>query len=286
MKISKLKVILILFGVTFLFVCFTNSRLLSTCDAPLVGGHTGAPGETNCTFCHPGTANTGLGTLAFDIGGATQYVPGQTYTATVRIKQTGVNKFGFVNGALQNAGNISIGTLTRIDTIRTRLFLDNGARKYIGHKPCGADAIYADSTEWKFTWTAPLTNVGNITLYLAVLSTNHNHATTGDNTYTKTIVLSPSTLGLTEFSLQSSDISVFPNPASDYFNLDFINKINGKTEINLFNCNGKLISVLFKGELIKGKINKKFEIGEYEKGIYIIQIINSGNSVYKKLMIQ
>ncbi|MBK7335015.1 MAG: hypothetical protein IPJ00_02130 [Saprospirales bacterium] len=125
------------------------------CDSPLVGGHTGAPGETGCNGCHSGTSNTGPGTLALsweDTAG--YYVPGQVYVAVVAIEQTDRDKFGFVALALRDSDNTTVGQFSIDDTDRTRTFND-GPREYVSHTPCGADATPSGSLSWTFHWQAP-----------------------------------------------------------------------------------------------------------------------------------
>jgi len=186
------------------------------CDSPVVGGHTGAPGETSCTGCHGGTANTGPGSLALTLSDTTlRYVPGEVFNATVWLRQTGIDKFGFVGLALKDAGNTTVGTFTIDDAVRTRTYSD-GPRKYVSHTPCGADAVPPDSLSWTFHWKAPATNVGNITLYLAGLAANHNHALSGDDTYTLMVHLVPDSMMLGVHGLASaSRLQVWPCPVTD-----------------------------------------------------------------------
>lgn len=178
----------------FSFLLITAAAMLSLanftpafngpCDSPVVGGHTGAPGETSCTGCHGGVTNTGPGSLQLALSDTTlRYSPGEIFDATVTMRQSGLNKFGFVGLALKDAGNTTIGAFTIDDIVRTRTFSD-GPRKYVSHTPRGADASPPDSLSWTFHWKAPTTNMGNITLYIAGLAANHNHGLSGDFTYT------------------------------------------------------------------------------------------------------
>ena len=193
-----MKKLSVIFGLFVIIIVLASWTVLNTnsspCDAPLVGGHTGAPGETSCSGCHAGTDNAGAATLTFNIGGGiTQYVPGQVYSCTVGISQSGVDKMGFSCLALRDFNNSPIGTFTLTDPLRTRTYMD-GIRNYVSHKPCAADAATIGVNQWSFDWQAPSTNVGNITLYLGALASNHNHATSGDSPYTRSVTLTPSLL--------------------------------------------------------------------------------------------
>jgi hypothetical protein len=186
------------------------------CDSPLVGGHTGAPDETSCTGCHGGIENTGPGSLELILSDTTfLYAPGELFDAKVIIRQSGRDKFGFVGLALNDFDNSTIGSFTIDDEVRTRKFMD-GSRKYVSHTPCGADAIPPDSTSWTFHWQAPATNVGEITLYLAGLASNHSHSLAGDDTYTLSVRLAPDSMVLKVDAFSSPyKLRVWPSPAFD-----------------------------------------------------------------------
>lgn len=284
----KHKITLLLFSLSLLVIIASGFDIASTCDAPLVGGHTGAPGETNCTGCHAGTNNSGLGTLTFDIGGGiTQYVPGQTYIGTVTMLQSSVNKFGFSCLALKDSNNTTIGAFSIIDAPRTRLYVD-GTRNYVGHKPCGADASTVGTNQWTFNWQAPSTNVGTITLYVGSLATNHNHSTTGDDAYSTQIQLTPSLTGISEVESGFSNFSLFPNPSEGNIEISYEIKEEGQNTISLFDIHGKLLKILANEKNQKGLYKRSFNVKEsgLERGMYLIRINNAGKEITKKISIQ
>lgn len=245
------------------------------CDSPLVGGHTGAPGETSCTGCHGGTANTGPGSLMLTLNDTTLlYSPGEVFDATVVMKQTGRDKFGFVGLALKDAGNTTIGTFTIDDQVRTRTFND-GARKYVSHTPCGADATPPDSLSWTFHWKAPTTTMGNITLYLAGLAANHNHALSGDDTYTLTVHLVPDTILLdAKEPVAANRLRLWPNPASDvvFFAIEGINGGQTAHEAEIWSADGRL---LYRTALAQNKLS----VADLEAGIYRLRVIAGNGTV-------
>jgi len=284
----KHRITLLLFSLSLIVIIASGFDISSTCDAPLVGGHTGAPGETNCTGCHAGTNNSGPGTLTFDIGGGiTQYVPGQTYLGTVTMLQSSVNKFGFACLALKDSNNTTIGAFSLIDATRTRLYVD-GTRNYVSHKPCGADASTVGTNQWTFNWQAPATNVGTITLYVGSLATNHSHSTSGDNAYSAQIQLSPSLTGINEVSKGFSNFSLFPNPSEGNIEISYEIKEDGQNRISLFDIHGKLLKVLVDEKNQKGLYKRSFNLKEtgLERGMYLIRINNAGKELTKKIAIQ
>lgn len=231
------------------------------CDSPIVGGHTGAPGESSCTGCHAGTANSGSAVIEWNIGDGGTYVPGTQYTGTVKIKRMGREKFGFCCLALQNAGNVNLGGFGLLETVRTRTYTD-GPRNYVSHTPCGADA--QDSTEWSFTWQAPATDVGPITIYMANLVANHSHSTSGDETYTRSITLTPSAVGIGEVNEEGPALNVFPNPSAGLFHLRGAGALPAGGAIEVRNATGHLVRSVAVAEAVDLGIDLSGEaIGTY-----------------------
>ncbi len=238
------------------------------CDSPVVGGHTGAPGESSCTGCHGGTANTGPGSLTLTLSDTTlQYLPGETFDATVTLRQTGRDKFGFTALALKDAGNTTVGTFTIDDAVRTRTFND-GPRKYVSHTPCGADAVPPDSLSWTFHWQAPVTNVGNITLYLAGLAANHNHALSGDDTYTLTVHLVPHSILLgVHDPAPASRLRLWPNPVADviHFAVEGSPGNRPARRAEIWSADGRLLCTT-------ALTQSQLPVDNLEAGIYLLRV--------------
>ncbi len=245
------------------------------CDSPVVGGHTGAPGETSCTGCHGGTANAGPGSLELTLSDTTfRYTPGETFDATVVIRQIGFDKFGFVGLALKDAGNTTIGAFTIDDAVRTRTFND-GPRKYVSHTPCGADANPADSLSWTFHWKAPATNVGNITLYVAGLASNHNHGLSGDDTYTLMVHLLPDSTALgVKDPASENRLRVWPNPVSNLLNIsvDVADGIGLASQAVIWSPDGRLLS---RTALTQNQVS----VADLEAGIYRLGVTDEDGTV-------
>ena len=183
--------------VYFILLFFINLTLFADpCSAALLGAaHSGAPGEVNCAGCHSGSINSGPGEINYQIGaGNGNYTPNEIISIILSMTQIGVNQFGFQTVALKASNNTNVGTFALTDTDETRLIEDdhNGSdRIYVGHTICGADTDTLGEKQWNFQWQAPSQDIGNIQFYLSAIATNHNHATSGDDTYTQIITLTP-----------------------------------------------------------------------------------------------
>lgn len=255
---------LFLATLAFIFIGGTTSTQ-ALCDSPYVGGHTGAPGESACNGCHAGTLNSGNAAIYFDLG-TNNYVPGQTYQGVVRIQESGFDKFGFSCLALKNSDSTTIGTFGLVDTIRNRTYTD-GDRDYVSHTPCGADSSNANS--WHFTWTAPNTNEDTITLYMGALVANHNHATSGDFSYARKIVLPvQSTSGFSV--INHSQLKIYPNPVTDQIVFQLPDR-NVLYDISIIDLMGKTVIVK------KNYTGKLLNVSQLTSGIYYLQIKTDNN---------
>ena len=290
----KKKIITISTLLTVIFIvnsAFLTEKTASVCDAPLIGAaHTGAPGEVHCATsgCHSGTVNSGPGTTIFDIsGGATTYVPNQTYTVSVNMTQATIDKFGFQVIALKDADNSFVGTYTLTDPTNTRLINGSGGKKYVGSTPCGSDADPVGSLGWTFDWEAPATNEGSITFYLASLATNHNHSTSGDDTYTQTLQLSPFTTGISEVSELESSFEMYPNPVVDQLHVRYALEQGTNVEIILKDMTGRSVATIVSGIRSAGKHDFQLDVksGNYPTGFYSVNVSTADYNFSKRLSI-
>ena len=160
---------------------------------------TGAPNETTCNSCHGGSSVVKSGTQHNRIrfksnftGGG--YIPDSTYTITLTYAESSRSRFGFQMTSLvkgKPAGSFSSNG-GRTGTFSSSV---NGAtRSYIEHTYTGSSGVSKDSTAWTFSWKAPSSNMGDITFYVALNSTNNNGSSSGDVIYNKTFSVSPSSL--------------------------------------------------------------------------------------------
>lgn len=247
----------------------------SPCDSPLVGGHTGAPGETGCDGCHGGTPNTGPGTLSLNWSDTSgHYVPGQVYDAIVTLEQADRDKLGFVALALKDAGNTTTGLFSIDDVDRTRTYSD-GPRKYVSHTPCGADADPPGSLSWTFHWQAPATDVGPITIYLAGLVANHNHNTSGDDSYELSLHLTPADSVVLASGERFNEVqfSLHPNPVSTsgQLNVRLTLPEAGRLQFRLINVAGRTVRVFDLGEKNMGEQGFPLEMAGLNGGVYFLE---------------
>ncbi len=137
---------------------------------------TGAPGESNCTQCHTGNdINAAGGSLMLTVPGV--YTPGMEYDIVVELTRAGQSKWGFQMTALNSIGTRA-GTFA-ISNANTQQLEEQDSKQYIEHKAASG------TNRWAFKWTAPSTDVGQITFYAAGNAANNADLALGDYIYTQ-----------------------------------------------------------------------------------------------------
>lgn len=150
-------------------------------------GNTGSPGSQNCTQCHTGTVNTGPGsvTITSNIPGW-QYSAGQTYTINVTVSQTGLPLFSLGVEALSGSGTYAnAGTFVITNSSETQIksrSVGGFSRNNVVQVTNGG--LASNSKTFTFNWTAPATNVGDVTFYVCGLACDNNGGTENDFSYT------------------------------------------------------------------------------------------------------
>ena len=166
-----------------LFIFFGLGATFNRSQPPL--GRTGAPGESTCANgCHGTSVNTGPGNIA--LGLPANYTPGQTYSLNLQLTDNTRSRFGFEMTAL-NSSNAAAGSFSVASgnaTIRSAN-ISGGIRQYIHHSNASSN------NSWSINWTAPSSQAGPITFYVAGNAANGNNGTSGDNIYTSSFSLSP-----------------------------------------------------------------------------------------------
>ncbi|MGH9822216.1 MAG: choice-of-anchor V domain-containing protein [Blastocatellia bacterium] len=200
-KTDKVKVCLLalaIIGITFIL---TGSRAINRsfafAEGP-VAARTGGPGELTCdtSGCHNSFAlNSGSG--QFTIEAPATYQPGQSYQITVHevTSDTTRRRWGFQLTALTKkkaqAGNL-------MATSTTQILTDNSlgkTRQYIEHNLQGTFEGLIGGTSWTFTWVAPSSNIGAVTMYAAGNMANGDGTPNGDFIYTTSTVIGPAAPG-------------------------------------------------------------------------------------------
>ncbi len=244
-------------------------------------GQTGAPGETNCTSCHSGTVQSGATEnsliVAQGITPVSAYVPGVTYNIALQMTSSPAKK-GFqvtaLTAANDMAGTFSAGSNTAIT---------GTTRKYANHKSTSNTSA---TVAWLWTWTAPATDVGPVTFYVATNKANDNAANSGDAIYLSTHVYN-STLGIDD---QENELATNFTAGYSADNKTIVMNFNsmsvGDMYFNLVDLNGKSVFVSNLGSSQIGQ-NKQSVVlpSEIKSGIYVVNFFVGNKAMTAKVMI-
>jgi len=245
-------------------VSLTNA---SSSSLPI--GLTGAPGESNCTQCHSGNVLTGTATN----GSATllsEYEVGQTYTFAVG--STTNTKNGFQMTILDIDGNkagsfVAGAANTAIQT--------GGGKEYINHD--------SKTQLFTFSWVAPSSDMGPLTAYYAMNSTNDNGFNTGDEVFIGTInIPSAVTNGLTNHQKQDQKINMFFNTKANELNVKYSLKEKANIMVQIVDLSGRIIEEVKLGQKSFGPHNSKINLQNIQtEGIYIVSLFVN-NSIFTR----
>lgn len=244
------------------------------------GGRTGAPGDGVCTQCHAGAVQSGTGfnTVTLMEGGVsvTDYEPNTTYQ--VHVSMATINpKNGFEIVAL-NPNNAAAGTWTVTDATNTKT-ITSGGKTRVTHKTAGTSLA-----SWSFNWTAPSTNVGTVTFFLATNQTNSSSSETGDIIRTSQHPFG-STAGIQE-NTGKVETSIAYLASTNSLNIQLNSKVDGSVFVNVVDVNGKSVFTENMGTVSAGESALAVRLNnELNSGIYLVHVSVDNNMTMKKIFI-
>lgn len=217
--------------------------LSSSSSGPINGGAgnlTGAKGSTaSCGGCHSGGSGTPTLNIRVDTAGGvevTKYTPGKTYTVTVTGSHSSLTNFGFQYTAVSGTGaaQINAGTFSALAS-------QTASRTASSLNIIEHTSTISGSLSKSFTWTAPATAVGNVTMYLTVNAVNGNGNTGGDISGSVNKVLTAYAAPSTVADITNEiSINAFPNPTTSVLNIQATN-IFGNYNVEAFDFMGRSV---------------------------------------------
>jgi hypothetical protein len=253
-------------------------------------GKTGAPGETTCISCHD-DFNLGDGGGSITMGvtnmAGWEYVPGTTYNMTATVARTGTQLFGVgievLTASGTNAGSLAI---TNTSTAIKNATVTGVSRRNVVHTLNGGAAPNAKVFE--FDWTAPSTNIGNVTFYFSGVAANGDgDAAVGDYVYAGNQVVTPS-LGTSIHELAPDvEINVYPNPVTDVVKVDYVLRVAERVVITLFDMNGRVVEQLSAATRRPGRHTEMIGgMDRFSTGTYLLRTQLGDRTVERRVQIQ
>jgi hypothetical protein len=276
----KLLIVLFIVSSSFIIIDGINNSAFTYSNNP-PAGCSGAPGDYTCAVCHGGsnvTAKTGW--ITSDIDTTIGYVPGKKYTITASIVNTSSNVSGFEIVAL-NSSNANMGTATLISPAYTSSTIGSGGRNYVIQTFSGTS-----QKKWSFNWTAPAAGKGKVTIYGTFNAANGDGSSGGDIIYTSKMSIKEGTATtIASLDINNTDVSLYPNPTSDYVNLSYQLNKDANVTIDLCDILGQKIKTLLVENKSAGEQTDLLDVNAVAKGAYFLQIHVNKSIVVKKIQI-
>lgn len=247
---------------------------LSSVNPP--AARTGAPGESNCTSCHTGTAQSAAGIIDVSFSGAgNEYIVGQSYTFTISIASGAKNGFEatVLDGTNTKAGSFSSGTAYSIATASGRQYVRQNSSSGI--------------TSWTINWTAPATDVGDLTLYFAFNKSNALNNSSGDIIYLGQFNIASAVFNtVTEYETTDAQINLTYSNQQQSADLCYTLFDPGHVIFSVQDLSGRLLTQQNLGNQAPGLYKESITLSEKpETGIYILSLFINNNVYNRKVYI-
>jgi hypothetical protein len=247
-------------------------------------GRTGAPGESNCTTCHNGTAVSGSSENVFNVleNGipVSSYTPGGTYEVSLSMASNPVKR-GFQLIALDE-NNTMAGTFVSLNN-GTNVVNGGSGKKYVNHTGQGSNA--ASFPTWSFQWVAPSSDQGTVTFYVATNKTNANGQDTGDQIHLSQHQVF-STASVNEIDRKMKDFQVAYSTQNRMIYISYSSQVEGETFMNLVDLSGRPVAYTNLDGASQGENKHAFRVPDHIKpGAYIVHFFVNNNAISKSVMI-
>jgi predicted lipoprotein with Yx(FWY)xxD motif len=249
------------------------------------GNRTGAQGSiTTCggggSSCHNGTGAATTVTITVDSGSTavTRYVPGMTYTVKIHGTNTSLlMHFGFEFASVSGTGTsqIQAGTASGFPT---NVAADVTSGLTIVEHHAALAATSAGVYDVSFTWAAPTTGVGNITLYstLNAVVGDDNVSDAADASNNTSLVLTQEAASTSVASVTSNiTMSAFPNPVTNELHLAITEA--GTYSVQAYDLSGRSVS---NENITVNGAPASINTANWATGMYIVEVSKDGNSQF------
>ncbi len=232
---------------------------------------TGAPGEGNCTSCHSGTTMSAEGVAFFTVGGGPGYTPGATYPISFSTVGGANNGFQLtiLDASNNAAGTFTAGANNNVTT--------SGGRSYVRHNNSVGEG------SWTFDWTAPATDVGELTAYYALNKANNNGSDSGDEIFLGNTAIPPFGVSIQENELEKG-FNVIVNAAEQRIQLNYTLTDLAKVVLNVQDLNGRLVQSFDYGKQMPGSYQEDVQISTSKlSGLYVVSLFVDNHVMNRKV---
>lgn len=278
MKLRILYTLFILAGTVFLFQSNSSGA------AEIQGvDRTGSPlSPAACVACHSaGTFSAGIEVEVLDGGIAVNtYEAGQTYTLKVTATHSGFPAgFGFQAIGLKNSDDSQAGNFgtppsgIQLTTLAGGQYAEQSSR--------------SNSNVFEIDWEAPEAGSGDVDFYAAVVVADGMNGSGGDGAafLTSPVTLTEVVSSTADVDGLLADMTIFPNPVSDQFQLLLNSKENANYQLIIANMQGQQL-LSQQVALTAGEQSQTIDISTLSKGVYTLILTDGHLSSTRRLIKQ
>lgn len=238
---------------------------------------TGAKGSgTTCgvSGCHGSGTGTTI-TITLDSAGVatTRYKPGMNYTVKIHGTNTSMTKFGFQFVAVSGTGSaqVNAGSTSSLPTgVANHTHAASGLS--ITEHNTTLVSTSASNLDVQFTWTAPSSAIGTITMYSTLNAVNGNTSADGaDRSANTSVTLTPITTTSVANLVNTTSIAAYPNPVAGMLNLQAAEA--GVYSVKAYDLNGRIVAA--ESVTINGTVS--LNTSNWPAGLYQVSVEKDGN---------
>ncbi len=157
--------------------------------------------------------------------------------------------------------------------------ITSGGKTRVTHKSAGNTL-----TTWTYNWTAPATNVGTVTFYLATNQTNSSNSDSGDIIRTSQHPFG-SQASVKE-NTEKVQTTIGYQASTNSLNIQLNSKVDGSVFVNVVDLNGKSVFTENMGSVSAGESSLSVRLNnELNSGIYMVNVSVDNNMTMKKVFI-
>jgi hypothetical protein len=208
--------------------------------------NTNAPGEGSCVMCHQTfPLNSGAGELDV-LGLPVEYTPGESYPLTLTLADPIAARWGFQLTVLDESG-VSVGDLVATDGVGTQLST-SGDRTYLEHTLAGTQPGVTGAVSWDFTWQAPASGTGLVTVYATGNAADGNGTPLGDHVYATSFLSGEgTTVSAREVPVALQLRGNAPNPFNPRTEIRFELAVPAEVRVTVLAPDGRRVATLADG---------------------------------------
>ena len=250
-------------------ICSGTSVTFSTpsiTDAATYDWTLNGTGWTGSSTSNSITLTAGTGPLNISVNGVNTCGAGAPYSSSsVAVLATPVASYTLSSQSVMTSNDVTV-TFTGTAPAGTTYTWD-----FDGGTASPGTGAGPQTVSWTTTGTKVIT-----------LSLDNGGCTS--STVSDTVQVSVNNTGINTLSMPLNSISIAPNPVSSTLNITLTSSASTTVNVEIFDMAGRLINVVYTGELAAGKKGITFNAENIASGVYVVKATDGISSVQKRFI--